>query len=684
MKARNRFFFTSLAKRNLQANREIYLPYFIATTLMVMMSAMIMDLAVNPNVEKIASPLSSMMGLGAIILFIFSTIFIIYSSTFIVKGRKKELALYAMLGLEKKHLAAILAVENLITSLGALVAGFLLELIFGNLSFMLLQWAFSETVTMSFHVSPIAWSITFVVFSIIFLLVYLLHLRGVTLASPVQIMNSSGAGEKKSRYLPLMSLLGTLALCAGYVIANIIKTPQQALGAWFPAVILVMIGTHLLFQGGTITVLNLMKKNKRRYYQPQAFIARSGMIARMRNNAAALANISILATMVLVSLATTLSIARATQQISKNIFPQEYKTTVDLSWTNSKSKDPHKAVEEEIKKLTERLYDEAKKHHVTVEGYSAQVLLEGKAFAEDAQTLLFRAKDGGSEKKRTWTSILKKNEVLGFLDATKDISSPKVLFISDRLSAQATSLKIMGISFPARALSPKEGEALLPFKGIPDHTGTVLVVGDVLFDELVQRYGLRKEQPEGPAKSELEVSGRIDWRIEGEGEAAFFTAFREIVRIDPQGYVLTLTNIHEFQKNIQGFSSGFLFIGIFLSAAFLIMMTLVTYFKQLNEGLQDRRRFGIMKKVGLSDEMIRSTTKKQIVWMFFLPLLTAIVHSLFGRKIFGLILSGFGYISATAYLQALLMVVAGLSILYFMVYRLTSRTYYRLVKNGTS
>ena len=317
--------YTKLAITNIKNNRQFYFPYLLTGIITVAMFYIMCALESNPGIQSMpgAKDLGLILRLGIGVIGIFAVIFLFYTNSFIIKRRKKELGIYNILGMEKRHIAKILSKEAFFTAIIAIGGGLVTGVLFHKLACMLLyrMIGFNGGITFSFSKKGVM--ITAILFAIVYLLTYIYDLFQVQLANPIELLQSGNKGEREPKTKAIMAVLGVLCLGAGYFIAITTKNPIKALTLFFVAVILVIIGTYLLFTAGSIALLKILRRNKGYYYQTKHFTSVSGMIYRMKQNAVGLANICILSTMVLVAVSTTVSLYVGVEDIMKERYPNE-------------------------------------------------------------------------------------------------------------------------------------------------------------------------------------------------------------------------------------------------------------------------------------------------------------------------------------------------------------------------
>ena len=317
----NSFIYEKLAVTNLKNNRKTYVPYIITAVLTVMMFYMIDALSRGKGVAMNTLQICLQYTTGVII--VFAVIFLFYTNSFLIKRRKKEIGVYNILGMGKRHIARMMAVETILTAGISILGGLLSGIIFGKLMYLLLLKIMHNSVDMQFSVNGTAIGHTVLLFAVIFLLTYVYNVLQIQLVNPVELLHGGNQGEKEPKSRWLLVVIGVAALGCGYWIALTTEAPLEALLKFFVAVVCVIIGTYAIFIAGSIVVLKILRKNKAYYYNPKHFTSVSGMLYRMKQNGAGLANICVLSTMVLVMVSTTVSLYAGMEDILDSRFPRD-------------------------------------------------------------------------------------------------------------------------------------------------------------------------------------------------------------------------------------------------------------------------------------------------------------------------------------------------------------------------
>lgn len=658
-------FFFKMAVKNIRANKQLYLPYMISSILTVAMFSQMVALLTNDFVQERNPTLSTLFYLGAIVIGLFSFIFTMYTNSFLIKRRKKEIGLYGILGLEKKHVGRILFLETIVVGFSSILIGLLIGLLFGRLFFLLLNYLLQLPEVMSYTTSWEGMGMTAILFIVIFFVAYLYNISQVTFSNPIKLLKGEKEGEKEPKSNWLLLILGIGSLGYGYWISVTISDPLAAMIQFFLAVILVIIGTFCLFTAGSIFVLKAMKKNKQLYYQPRAFISISGMLYRMKQNATGLANISVLSCMVIIALATTTTIYVGTEDTLAMHFPAENNVTVYSFGDEVKVEQVQESIEDVINVVNENTEEVAVENQeqyiyanlfgkMKEDYFEVGVDFDGGLTMPDTLLLIFLD---------DYNQLTQSNETLG----------DNQVYIHHSANYQNKTIKLSSLEFDALTL--EKDMDMFPIE--ESISGSYLIV--VPSREIMQAV-LSAYQAEATDYFNGDVYGAVQWDTSGTKEEKDHYTERISEEISNGDFVARYESRSAGRDEWYTMNGGFLFLGIFLGLLFTIGTVLITYYKQISEGYDDRERFQIMQKVGLDKDMIRSTSRSQVVWMFMLPLIVATVHTVFAYPIIHKLLMIFGIFSHTILISCIVGVVLSFSVIYWLIYRLTARIYFSIVE----
>ena len=652
-------FYWKLACTNLSRNRRVYLPYLLSSLGIIIMFYTISSLSQGIDEEAMygGSSTASMMGLGVFVIGLFAVLFLFYTNSFIMKRRKKEIGLYNILGMEKRHIANILFRETLLVAVSSLVLGIGLGILFSRAMFWLLGIVLGVELPIAFVVPLSSVFQTLVLFGVIFLLTLCYNLLQVKLSKPIELLHGGETGEKEPKAHWVLAILGAALLGTGYTMAVTIQDPLQALLFFFVAVILVILGTYLLFITGITALLKLLKKNKGFYYKTNHFTAISGMLFRMKQNAAGLASICVLFTALLVTVSTTFSLYTSMDGLMRTRYPRNIRITAQGA--NQDAKDMIRNVVAEKSSalgLTIENVVDRECWDMTVVRTGTTLSTHGDSGDSYAVVYFFTQEEfqrfSGQE------LALSKNQAVLF-DPVGTFPEGDTLSIDD----QEFQLLSSDYQFPDASTMAQIYEVYY------------LVVKDVSVVETVL----------GPTGVNLAPSYSYDFDVAGgdrDGIMALIAALREQefsgkgVSYDSLWMEDSATARQDF-LNLYG---GLFFLGMFLGVLFLLGTALIIYYKQVSEGYDDARRFSIMQKVGMSHREVKKSIHSQILLVFFLPLLMAVIHLAFAFPMLQKILLVMGLADVPLILLSTLGCVVVFAIAYLVIYAFTARTYTNIVE----
>ncbi|AZP05693.1 ABC transporter permease [Jeotgalibaca ciconiae] len=641
------------------------MPYMISSVLTVAMFSQMVALLTNEFVQERNPTLSTLFSLGAIVIGLFSFIFTMYTNSFLIKRRKKEIGLYGILGLEKKHVGRILFLETIIVGFGSILIGLLIGLLFGRLFFLLLNYLLQLPEVMSYTTSWEGMGMTVILFTVIFFVAYLYNISQVTFSNPIKLLKGEKEGEKEPKSNWFLLILGIGSLGYGYWISVTISDPLAAMIQFFLAVILVIIGTFCLFTAGSIFVLKAMKKNKQLYYQPRAFISISGMLYRMKQNATGLANISVLSCMVIIALATTTTIYVGTEDTLAMRFPAENNVTVYSFGDEVKVEQVQESVEDIINVINENTEE------VAVENQKQYIYANLFGKMKEDYFEVGVDFDGGLTMPDTLL-LISLDDYNQFTQSDDTLADNQV-YIHHSANYQNETIKLSTLEFDTLIL--EKNMDMFPIEESISGSYLIVVPSKEVMQAILSAY-----QAEATDYLNGDVYGSIQWDTSGTEEEK--ARYSELIseKISNGDFVARYESRSAGRDEWYMLNGGFLFLGIFLGLLFTIGTVLITYYKQISEGYDDRERFQIMQKVGLDKDMIRSTSRSQVVWMFMLPLIVATVHTAFAYPIIHKLLMLFGIFSHTILISCIAGVVLSFSVIYWLIYRLTARIYFSIVE----
>lgn len=663
----NKGMYTKLTITNIKNNRQFYFPYLLTGIITVAMFYIMCALESNPGIQSMpgAKDLGLILRLGIGVIGIFAVIFLFYTNSFIIKRRKKELGIYNILGMEKRHIAKILSKEAFFTAIIAIGGGLVTGVLFHKLACMLLyrMIGFNGGITFSFSKKGVM--ITAILFAIVYLLTYIYDLFQVQLANPIELLQSGNKGEREPKTKAIMAVLGVLCLGTGYFIAITTKNPIKALTLFFVAVILVIIGTYLLFTAGSIALLKILRRNKGYYYQTKHFTSVSGMIYRMKQNAVGLANICILSTMVLVAVSTTVSLYVGVEDIMKERYPNEINIRAYYD-TGAPSEDSiapivEKSVKESGRKIRhEEDYLELYFAAIKDQGQYSLDKEKVKTAGDRVSGFVVLTREDCKKKYNEEIPELAENEVALFTIKKTDM---------DTLVLENRSYHVKEI---------KQFQNTEDFETIADIMDEYyyVIVNDV--QDMERLWQLQKDIYQENSSS---ISRQVRLDIDGDSEQKK-ECFENIkTALGPEQAKARIL-IDSRQSSLDEFYQiygGFLFLGLFLGILFLMITVLIIFYKQISEGYDDKERFSIMEKVGMSNDEVKATIRSQVRAVFFLPILMAAIHVGMAFPMIKRLLSLFGLSNTALFAGCMAGTILVFVLIYLLVFLKTSKTYYKIV-----
>jgi len=663
----SRFFYAKLAAINLKKNAQTYLPYILTCIGTVMMYYIMVFLSENEGLGKMTggSEVQMILNLGCYVIAIFAAIFLFYTHSFLVKRRKKEFGLFNILGMEKKHIARVLAFETLYVAGISLGAGLLGGILLSKLIFMVLLKILNFEVPLGFNVSGPALAAALVLFAGIFLLTLLNTLRQIHLAKPVELLMGGQTGEKEPKTKWPLVVIGTLSLGGGYYISLTTQSPLAALTQFFFAVLLVMVGTYCLFTAGSIAVLKLLRRNKGYYYQTRHFTAVAGMMYRMKQNAVGLANICIMATAVLVMVSTTVSLYIGMEDVLRTRFPQHIMISTPVP------------VQQSVEGLQTSVKDVLAKHRLEGKDrldYRYAALVGNQVGGRVITDLSNISNDSSSIREFYLIPLEDYNRLT---NQTASLGDDEILIYSSTNVYEEDTLTVLNRTFTVKERLDSFFENNLNRISI---SGSYYVVVKDMDVVKAMEEARAKENGDDPSGYRYYLGFDLE---AGEAEiSAVYQDIRTSVGSDyPGSRIESPVAVKESFFAVYG---GLFFLGIFLGALFIMATVLIIYYKQVSEGYDDKARFEIMQKVGMSREEVRGSIRSQVLIVFFLPLVTAGIHIAFAFPIITKLLAALNLTNVGLFAWCTAGTILVFALFYAIVYGLTAKVYYRIVSWGTS
>lgn len=644
-------------------NRKIYIPYILTCIVTTMMFYMIHSLSVSESVAAMhgGTTIQYCLSLGAVVVGSFAIIFLFYTDSFVIKRRKKEFGLYNVLGMEKRHLGIVLIFETLFIALTSIVIGLFLGIVLDKLMYLIIARVLNSDYDGGLFISWKSVLVTLALFVAIFLCTYVYSFARVKAAQPTELLKSENMGEREPKSRRVMAVMGVLSLSAGYVCAILTKDAVSALEMFFIAVILVILGTYFLFTAGSIALLKLLKKNKKYYYKINHFTSVSGMTYRMKQNSVGLASICILFTMLLVTISTTTSFMLGRDDMIAHQFPY------DVIVQANASESANSAMTEDIRLLTEQSGLTAKQEILCT-------YLPLQAFRNDDELTVSA---DGNAKNPILLVVLTADSYNNITGENKAPSKGEILISENNMSYAFDKVELLGASYTVKERVGAFVKNGFLANGISNVTsGLYIIVSDE--DELCGIYG-KYRAVYGEDAPSLQFSYGADFDEGDSVQAAFSEPLHSALQA--KNY-----NARSYVRAAQADSymslyGGLFFLGVYLGTLFLMATILIIYYKQITESYEDRKRFEIMQKVGMSYAEVKKSINSQILTVFFLPLIAAGIHVAFAFPMTNLIMGMVGLTSTKLFAFCSLGCFTVFSLIYAAVYLLTAKVYYRIVKS---
>jgi len=662
--------YVKLMATNIKNGKRFYLPYILAGILIVMLFYNMMAIYYNEGLSHMSggSDIKMIMNFGTRVVVIFSFIFIFYTNSFIMKRRKKDIGIYNILGMEKRHIAMELFVETVTIAITVIVCGLVTGIVFDKFLTMFLYKILEFETSIKFTISVQAICNSLIVYIILYFLTMVYNVLQVKLSNPIELLRGGNVGEKEPKTKILMAIAGFVCLGIGYYIAITTENPIDAVVLFFVAVVLVIIGTYCLFTAGSIALLKMLKNNKNYYYKKKHFIAVSGMLYRMKQNATGLANICILSTMVLVMVSTTVSMFIGEEDILKTRFEAE----INIAGYSDQPQDSSKLdkiVEDEINKSGRKITNKYGHTGINLAGIMKGNELDTKG--EDG--IQYNYSD------ITFINLVTRESFKNIINIdTGDISEDEVIIYSNPEYTEK-ELKLQGHTFKVKE-SFKAGDEFFPVADSTMANCFYAVVNDYNGLEKVASK-LREQKGSDTDIYTYELHIDIDGTKEQKKQCgnAVIKAIRD-KKSDETGYSARLVETRENNReSFYGLYGGLFFLGIFLGVMFLMITVLIIFYKQISEGYEDRERFIIMEKTGMGKKDVKTSIRSQIRTVFLLPIAVAAIHVTVAFPMIRRLLLMLNMANYKLYARCTVATILVFAVIYIIVFLLTSRTYYKIV-----
>lgn len=655
-----------LAVTNLKNNRQFYVPYILAGIVSVMMFYIMRTIQGSTGIASMrgAGTLSIVLTMGLVIVGICACIFLFYTNSFVMKRRKKELGVYNILGMEKRHIAKVMAWESIILYLLSVCGGLLIGIVFHKLAAMFLYKLTGVSESIPFYISGWGCIQTAELFGILYLLMLFYNFLQVRLANPIALLHGDSVGEREPKAKWFSAISGVICILAGYYLAVTVQEVIMAVNIFFVAVLLVIAGTYILFVSVSIAFLKILKGNKKYYYQTTHFITVSGMLYRMKRNAVGLANICVLSTMVLVIISTTVCLYAGLEDSLKNNFPAEISITLYRDFIPEVS-------EREL--LMEQLFAAGKEQNRKLTEVSEYADIVVVTHIEGNKVERFdNTNDSYNFTEMGMLYLMTRADYERFTGHSYEAIPQGGVMVTSPITFDEDSIVLFGTEYPvARKMDiPTD----FPNKEIEGFLNPQQICYVIVEDANAL----------SPFLAESQVQYHIEIEMDGtpEERKMYASAVREVLdahRTEPGFQTRIVTARAEQRDSYMEMNGGFLFLGLFLGSMFLMITVLIIYYKQISEGFEDRERFAIMIKVGMGRSMVKAAINTQVRTVFFLPIAVAVIHLVMAFPMLKIILYVFGLMNTTLFAGCLVATVAVFAVIYFVVFKLTSSSYYRIV-----
>lgn len=662
-------FYPRLAWTGIKNNRRLYLPYILTCIGMVAMFYIMLSLSTGVFLDKMrgGTTLGSVLGLGAGVIGFFAVLFLFYTNSFLIRRRKKEFGLYNILGMGKRNIARVLFSETLILAVVSLVFGLILGAALSKLAELGLAYFVESDAGYDFTVYPTAMGYTVLLFVCIFLLLFFKSVGQVGLSNPVELLHSESVGEKPPKANWVFGVLGIVILAAAYYISVTIEQPVAALGWFFIAVLMVIAATYLLFIAGSVLLCRILQKNKRYYYKPNHFVSVSSMAYRMKRNGAGLASVCILITMVLVMIASTSCLYFGKNDVLRSQYPHDFNFTVDFGTLDEVTQENI----DKTKAAIDAFMDKNGGISFGICGKSDRVT------GELRDGVFYMGDDVYDPEHSTFLYIIDLADYNRNTGSSYRLNDGEALVFASSRTYDHDTIRIEG----GREYKVVKSEGTIDFirdTNMLGFSAVYIVVPDF--------YSSAEDLLQATEKQGVSQPW-LQWRYQFDSSADYLTQLEieegiwdVIAQAHSGGY--GLSSLAGARDDFYGSFGGLFFLGIMLSIVFIIAAVLIIYYKQVSEGYEDQSRFEIMQKVGMTKKDIRKSINSQMLTVFFLPLLFAIVHLGFAFPMINKLLLLFGLdnlglLLLTAAISALVF-----ALFYIIVYRVTSNAYYSIVSGA--
>lgn len=667
--------FSKLAIQNIHNNKSTYIPYMITCIFCIAMIYMMEFLRDCPTLDQAvlhAAEVRMILSIGEVVVVIFCVIFLIYSNSFLMKRRQKEIGLYNILGLERNHIGIVLFLETILTTILSLSSGIAFGILASKLALLLLLRLLHIPAVLGFYISVKGILVCLAMFGGIFLLILLLNLRRIHLSRPIELLHGNNTGEREPKAKWLMALLGFICLGIGYYLAITTESPISAISIFLLAAILVMAGTYLLFTAGSIVILKFLRRRKSFYYKTENFISISGMLHRMKQNAIGLASICILSTGVLLMISMTVSIYFGMNDIMINRYPYD----TDISITGVSEEECQTAIETFEKAISD--------NKVPVDKKAEEIYLTIVSHIDHGQIQIAEPSTLSDSGSVLTLSLVHQSEYAKLTGTDPSLQDGEILAWASNMTEKSDSLTVNDSVF-----SVKKWLKISPLTCGRDivYGNAVFVVTDSDFEKFDEmRTEMYKDTSAAPTGQDLTVHLGLNITGSDKTKIAYGTPVLDAIKalqdnrqLSDNFWITSGIRAQEYDSYYAD-NGSLLFIGIFLGSLFLLGTAMIIYYKQISEGYEDQNRFEIMQKVGLSHREVKGSIRRQILMVFFLPLLMAMLHISMAFPLIRRMLLLFGMANVKLFIGCTAGTVLIFALVYGLIYLMTARSYYHIVE----
>lgn len=667
-----RGFYSKLAWDAIRKNKKLYIPYILTGSVMVMMFDILCSLIESPTLEDIngGSVLMDVLPLGCGVIAVFSLLFLFYTNSFLIRQRYREFGLYHILGMDKGNVSRMVAWETLYTGVITITSGIIAGAAFSKAAELMVLNILNVEISFTIHIGVASMVLTLLLYTGIYLLLLGNSVVKIYRSNALELIQSSKVGEKKLKCNWVFALAGVILLVWAYDLAVSIEEPTTAFLLFFVAIIMVIIGTYLLFISGSVAFCKLLQKNKKYYYKPNHFVSVSSMAYRMKRNGAGLASICILLTMVLVMLSSTTTLYIGEEDAIKNRYANGVNIQMNFDSLEGIGEQNLEFLRNEIRKYAPKGTD--------LQG--TRYALGAGQFTDEGIILDYTHAEHIDYDKIGYLYVISLEDYNRMMNEKKTLADGECFIYSNRLATKWSAFQIeYGTPYRVKehlTAFREDGAALA--MTMPS---VYLVVNDVA--AFVEPVAGRKNS-DGYEMMEYQWLLGFDCENKEEEILTKNRIFDAISSLDETESfrMLSMQSREEERFGFYEMYGSLFFLGIMLSIVLLMAAVLIIYYKQISEGYEDQNRFEIMQKVGMTKADIRKNINSQMLTVFFLPLVMAGVHLAFAFPFVSKILTMFSFddMRLNVCVSVTCFVVFG--IFYTIVYKITSGSYYAIVSGG--